>query len=153
MGTVDNREGGWLDHFISHRSASSHQRKMIFVHNRPGLDWNRWPGNERLKGKGFYFVYGQTPLLSPPHSLSCHSPHLPFPPPRTSLKKLLIHPVPSVLIAKHHMEICCGFVSASVLTVPPLCVPIDSSFKRDALTSVLQQPDRFRSGRLKQSPA
>lgn len=71
MGRAVSWEVDWHNQFISHRSANSHQIKMIFVHYRPGLDWNQWPGDERLRNKGFYFVYGHTSLLSPPHSFSC----------------------------------------------------------------------------------
>lgn len=71
MGRAVSWEVDWHNQFISHRSANSHQIKMIFVRYRPGLDWNQWPGDERLRKKGFYFVYGHTSLLSPPHSFSC----------------------------------------------------------------------------------
>lgn len=71
MGRAVSWEVDWHNQFISHRSANSHQIKMIFVRYRPGFDWNQWPGDERLRKKGFYFVYGHTSLLSPPHSFSC----------------------------------------------------------------------------------
>lgn len=71
MGRAVSWKVDWHNQFISHRSANSHQIKMIFVRYRPGLDWNQWPGDERLRKKGFYSVYGHTSLLSPPHSFSC----------------------------------------------------------------------------------
>lgn len=64
-------EVDWHNQFISHRSANCHQIKMIFVRYRPGLDWNQWPRDERLRKKGFYLVYGHTSLLSPSLSFSC----------------------------------------------------------------------------------
>lgn len=90
MGRAVSWEVGWHNQFISHRSANSHQIKMIFVRYRPGLDWNQWPGDERLRKKGFYLMYGHTSLLSPSHSFSCPKCFLFFffsPP-----KKLEIHP-------------------------------------------------------------
>lgn len=71
IGRAVSWEVDWHNQFISHRSANSHQIKMIFVRYRPGLDWNQWPGDERLRKKRFYFVYGHTSLLSPPHPFSC----------------------------------------------------------------------------------
>lgn len=139
MGTVVNWEGGWLDHFISHRSASSHERKMISVHDRPGLDWNQWPRDERLRGKGFYFVYGQTPLLSPPHSLSRSKPTPPLPP-----QKIINPPCALFFNCKAPygdlLRFCYG-PSNSLL-----CATADLSFKRDVLTSALLQLDRFWRG-------
>lgn len=103
-------EVDWHNQFISHRSANSHQIKMIFVRYRPGLDWNQWPGDERLRKKGFYFVYGHTSLLSPPHSFSCPKLFLfIFSTPK------IINPSSTLLIAMHHMGICWGFVKASVI--------------------------------------
>lgn len=89
MGKAVRREVDWHNQLISHRSANSHQIKMIFVRYRPGLDWNQWPRDERLRKKGFY-------LVSPPHSFSCPKLFL-FSTPK------IINPSSTLLIAMHHM--------------------------------------------------
>lgn len=114
MGRAVSWEVDWHNQFISHRSATSHQIIMIFVRYRPRLDWKQWPGDERHRKKSFYFVYGHTPLLSPPHSFSCPKLFLfliffLFSTPK------IINPSSTLLIAMHHMGICWGFVKASVI--------------------------------------